>query len=65
MVVSKIKKPWQASWTSCGMVASKSCATGGVVHPIMAQHHQEKQMAPGNSTAQVSKYIPKVTLFAS
>jgi hypothetical protein len=39
--------------------------TGGVVHPIMAQHHQEKQMAPGNSTAQVSKYIPKVTLFAS
>ena len=64
-VVSKIKKPWQASWTSCGMVASKSCATGGVVHPIMAQHHQEKQIAPGNSTAQVSKYIPKVTLFAS
>ena len=31
-------------------MTSKSCATGGVVHPIMAQHHQEKQIAPGNST---------------
>ena len=32
---------------------------------IMAQRHQEKQIAPGiRLCTQVSKYIPKVTLFA-